>query len=119
MNVNRMYFGCTTFAMFHVTYKNQLHRFIAIHKSSPVASWDSKVSIVCTLQKVDFVTYCFSPTMGKCVISACIRKLKNAAFWRMHSKVEYPNPMLASLPVSEIHLSDRFLNTVKNIVGLT
>jgi len=30
----------------HVTYQGQLCRFTAIHKSFPVALWDSKASIV-------------------------------------------------------------------------
>ncbi len=34
----------------HVTYQHQLRRFSAIHRSSPMASWNGKMSIVCTLQ---------------------------------------------------------------------
>jgi len=36
-----------------VTVSDQLHRLTVIHKSSPVASWDRKVSIRCTLQNQD------------------------------------------------------------------
>jgi len=36
----------------HVTYQCQLPRFTAIHKSPPMASWDSKVSIICTLHNL-------------------------------------------------------------------
>jgi len=37
---------------YHVIYWCQLPCFTAIHKLSPVASWDSKVSIICTLQNL-------------------------------------------------------------------
>jgi len=38
---------------YHVTYQRQLHHFTVIHKSSPVASWDSTVSIIlCTHQNL-------------------------------------------------------------------
>jgi len=37
---------------FSVTGQQQLRDFTAIHKSSPMASWDSKVSIECTLQNL-------------------------------------------------------------------
>jgi len=36
-----------------MTYQHPLCHFTAIHKSSPGASWDSKVSIECTLQNLN------------------------------------------------------------------
>jgi len=38
-------------------YQIQLCRFTVIYKSSPVASWDSKLSIVCTFYQL-FYVYC-------------------------------------------------------------
>jgi len=37
---------------YHVISQCKLHSFIAIRKSSPVASWDSTVSIGCALQNL-------------------------------------------------------------------
>ena len=42
----------------HVTYGVQLRRFTSIHKSCPVASWDSKVSMECALQNLDRSSRC-------------------------------------------------------------
>jgi len=66
----------TTFIFhYHVANQCQLHGFTSIHKYSPMASCDSKVSIECTLQNLInhpstcmhtheyFVTYRFSPTI--------------------------------------------------------
>ncbi len=51
-------------------YQHQLHCFTANHKSSPVVSWDKKVSIKCTLQNLAGViyTYCFMNTMNSDIL---------------------------------------------------
>jgi len=61
-------FRRTTSAMLLLSHdqpKTQLRHFTAIHKSSPVSSWDSKVSIECALQNLGgrIFAYCFSNTM--------------------------------------------------------
>jgi len=47
----------------HATHQRQLHPFTAIHKSSPVTSWDSKVSI-CTLLNPLFVHSAVNSDIG-------------------------------------------------------
>ncbi len=53
-----------TYCIHHVvnclmTYQHQLKGVTAIHKSSPVASWESKVSIICTFQNhASFLFFC-------------------------------------------------------------
>jgi len=51
LNPNVLYSPCCH-TVYHVTYHCQYRCFTAIHKSFFVASWDSKVSIVCTLQNL-------------------------------------------------------------------
>ncbi len=49
MNVIWMYY--IDHVTYQVNYQCRLCHITAIHQPSPVASWGSKVSIVCTLQK--------------------------------------------------------------------
>jgi len=52
MNVGSMNVLHPPCCHYHMTYQRQLCRFTSIHKSSPMASWDSKMSIECALQNL-------------------------------------------------------------------